>query len=179
MRKKTHIFFLIGILCLILFFLIPGTSRAGTCIENGCSCIPDDRSCPSGSSVNSVYRCDRDDQLCCCPSGGGAPPPSSDKIKLNLTYPTFEGYNPGSTQFLNQVIAWFYYFVVIMSGFFAFFGMVVGGFSWLTSGGNPSRIAEAKEQILAAILGLIIILASYVILQIINPELTTLNLHSL
>lgn len=102
-------------------------------------------------------------------------------INLNLDYPTFGDFNPNEEdqQDLNQVIAWFYYFVVGVSGFFAFFGLVMGGFTWLTSAGNPSKIADAKDQILAAILGLVLILATWVILQIINPELTTLRLPEL
>lgn len=99
-------------------------------------------------------------------------------INLNLDYPAFGGFDPNNEeqQDINQVIAWFYYFVVGISGFFAFFGLVMGGFTWLTSAGNPSKIADAKDQILAAILGLVLILATWVILQIINPELTTLRL---
>lgn len=103
-------------------------------------------------------------------------------VKLNLEgqYPTLGGINISeSDQALNQLIAWFYYFAIATSGFFAFFGLVVGGFRWLASAGNPSAIAEAKDQIIAAILGLVLILASYVLLNIVNPQLTTLSLPSL
>ncbi len=107
-------------------------------------------------------------------------PSISSAITLNLKYPAFGGIDINNTdQALNQLIAWFYYFVVATSGLFAFFGLVMGGFRWLSSAGNPSGIAEAKDQIVAAILGLVLILASYVLLQIINPELTTLSLPSL
>ncbi len=77
---------------------------------------------------------------------------------------------------LNKLISWFYYFVVGISGFAAFVMLVWGGFEWLTSAGSPAKITEAKDKISSALIGLLLILASYLILQVINPELTTLNL---
>ncbi|MEK7097259.1 MAG: hypothetical protein AAB906_00215, partial [Patescibacteria group bacterium] len=50
--------------------------------------------------------------------------------------------------------------------------MMIGGFIWLTAGGNQSRIGEAKSWIGASLTGLIIALSSYLILYQINPELT-------
>lgn len=103
-------------------------------------------------------------------------PSISSAIELNLTYPVFGEFDPSTDQDLNKLIAWFYYFIVAIAGFLAFFMLINGGFVWLTSAGNPSRIEEAKDLISSAILGLVIILASFLILQIINPELTTLRL---
>lgn len=77
---------------------------------------------------------------------------------------------------LNKLVAWFYYFVVGIAGFAAFIMLIWGGFDWLTSAGSPSKITEAKDKISSAFTGLLLILASYLILQVINPELTTLNL---
>ena len=100
-------------------------------------------------------------------------------IELNLDYPTFGGYNLNTNQNLNEIIAWFYYFIVAIAGIAAFFALIVGGFEWLTSAGSPSKVTSAKDRMFSAMLGLIIILASYLILQVINPELTTLQLPQL
>lgn len=35
--------------------------------------------------------------------------------------------------------------------------IVIGGFEWMTSAGDPSKIGSAKEKIYSAILGLVII----------------------
>lgn len=77
---------------------------------------------------------------------------------------------------LNRLIAWFYYFIIMLSGLAAFVMLVWGGFGWLTSVGNPSKISEAKERITSALLGLLIILASWLVLRVINPDLLTLTL---
>ena len=104
---------------------------------------------------------------------------SSAAIRLNLVYPEFGGLDLNYDQDLNQIIGWFYYFVVAISGFSAFFMFVWGGFEWMTSAGSPGKMGEAKDRITSAVLGLVLILASYLILRLINPELTILQLPSL
>jgi len=100
-------------------------------------------------------------------------------IDLNLEYPKFGIFDLNETQDLNEIIAWFYYFIISIAGISAFFTFIQGGFQWLTSGGSAGKITEAKEKLTSAVLGLIIILSSYLILQVINPELITLQLPSL
>jgi len=49
--------------------------------------------------------------------------------------------------------------------------MMFGGFIWITAGGNASRVGEAKAWIGAALSGLVLALASYMLLSTINPAL--------
>lgn len=100
-------------------------------------------------------------------------------LDLNLEYPKFGEFDLNEKQDLNEIIAWFYYFIISIAGISAFFTFIQGGFQWLTSGGNVDKTGEAKEKLTSAVLGLIIILSSYLILQVINPELITLQLPSL
>ncbi len=103
---------------------------------------------------------------------------STNPIKLNLTYPTFGGFNLNQNQDLSQIIAWFYYAIVGLSGFAAFIMIVWGGVGWMTSSGNPSKTTEAKDRIEKALLGLLLVLASFLILQVINPDFTILKTPS-
>ena len=41
--------------------------------------------------------------------------------------------------------------------------ILIGGFTWMTAGGNDEKIAEAKKWIFAGIIGLAIILSAYAI----------------
>ncbi|OGZ18976.1 MAG: hypothetical protein A2175_01455 [Candidatus Nealsonbacteria bacterium RBG_13_42_11] len=112
-----------------------------------------------------------------CPADCGGSVPGSQpmpKGHLNLTYPSF--LNLDLNMPLNQLIAQLYYFIIAISGLAVFVMLVWGGFEYLTSTGNPSKIGNAKERITSALLGLLIILASYLILQVINPDLLTLTL---
>ena len=106
-------------------------------------------------------------------------PNISSAITLNLEYPEIAGFDLNIHQDLNQIIAWFYYFIISIAGIAAFAMLVWGGFEWMTSAGSPARISSAKDRISSALLGLLLILASWLILQVINPELTTLNLPQL
>ncbi len=55
----------------------------------------------------------------------------------------------------------------ILTVLFTFLGMIMvflimyGGFRWMTAGGNDAQVLEAKKYIRNAIIGVIIILASY------------------
>ena len=99
--------------------------------------------------------------------------------RLNLCYPSFQNFSLTLDMPLNQAIAWFYYFIVGVAGLSAFVILVWGGFQYLSSAGNPTAIGDAKDKIKSALLGLLIILTSWLILQVINPDLTTLNLPQL
>jgi hypothetical protein len=98
---------------------------------------------------------------------------------LELSYPTIAGYTLSLGIDINKLIAWFYYFIVSIAGLATFVMLVWGGFEWMTSTGNPARISSAKDRILSAFMGLIIILASWLILQVINPDLLLLRLPNL
>lgn len=51
--------------------------------------------------------------------------------------------------------------------------ILIGGFTWMTAGGNDEKVAEAKKWIFSGVIGLAIILsayalASYVITQLVS-----------
>jgi len=51
--------------------------------------------------------------------------------------------------------------------------ILFSGFRWITALGNPATIGQAKSRMYHAILGGILLLAAYLILQLINPELVS------
>ena len=54
----------------------------------------------------------------------------------------------------------------VLLGFLGIIAVIVillGGFKWMTAGGNEDKVAEAKKLIGAGIVGLVIILAAYAI----------------
>jgi hypothetical protein len=54
------------------------------------------------------------------------------------------------------------------AGIILFILLIVGGFKYITSGGDPKAIDSAKGTITSAITGLVIILVSYLILVLIS-----------
>jgi len=57
----------------------------------------------------------------------------------------------------------FIFFIAIIA---ALFYLVWGGFKWLTSGGDKTAVQAAREHIVAAIIGLILIFVSYLVLDL-------------
>ncbi len=43
--------------------------------------------------------------------------------------------------------------------------ILLGGFKWMTAGGNEEKVAEAKKLIISGVIGLIIIMSAYAIAQ--------------
>ena len=55
-----------------------------------------------------------------------------------------------------------------LAGIVLFILLIVGGFQFITSGGDPKAAEGAKKTITSAIIGLIVILVSFIILVIIR-----------
>jgi len=73
----------------------------------------------------------------------------------------------------------FYTFAMLFSGILAFGAIVLGGFYYATSAGNPSRQGKGREFITSALLGLLLLAGAYVILYTIDHGLTSCSLPNL
>lgn len=95
--------------------------------------------------------------------------------ELEIKYP---GANFETLQkdLLPHYIKYILNFIIGLAGFAAFISLVVAGIRYLTSTGIPAQLESAKKQILSAFLGILILLASYLILTAINPQLVVLKL---
>ncbi len=59
-------------------------------------------------------------------------------------------------------------FLLLIAFILAFFYLILGGISWLTSGGDKANVETARNKIIAAIIGLIIVAATWAIFQLIG-----------
>ena len=75
---------------------------------------------------------------------------------------------------LPEYIVGIYNFALMIIGIICFGALLYGGFRYLISAGNPTVMANARDQIFSALLGLIILFSAYLILRTINPELVIL-----
>jgi len=76
---------------------------------------------------------------------------------------------------LAQYVGGVYTFLLSIAGLLAAVMMVVGGFQYMTAGGDQSKIGAGKKRITDALTGLVLALASYTILYSINPELVAFD----
>jgi D-alanyl-D-alanine dipeptidase len=76
-----------------------------------------------------------------------------------------------SIPFIGQYISGVYNFLISIVGIIAAVVMMVGGFQYLTAGGDKAKVDAGKERIRNALIGMALALGSYTILYIINPDL--------
>lgn len=96
---------------------------------------------------------------------------------LEVEYPAVPGIGrPITTKTpLQSYIIYLFNLVIIIAGVVVFALFVYGGVRYLTSAGKPAAQKDAKDQIFAGILGLIIVLFSYLILSTVSPEFVTIR----
>jgi succinate dehydrogenase hydrophobic anchor subunit len=80
--------------------------------------------------------------------------------------------NPG------QYVRTFFIYGLGLVALAALFGIVFGGFNYFLSGGNQTLKTYGRKWMIAAISGLALLLCSYLILNTINPQLTSFNLKN-
>jgi hypothetical protein len=70
------------------------------------------------------------------------------------------GFAADIASLLNAVLS----FVMVISALLVLMYLIWGAFGWLTSGGDKGKIDAARQKMMAAVVGLIIVSASYAIL---------------
>ncbi len=131
---------------------------------------------------------------CCCPApvdkpGPAATPPKFIMPELQIPIPglsltktsaiKYTANEDGSYQvqipWLSEYILAIYKYGLSIAGILAALILMAGGALWLVSGGDASRVTQAKELIAGSVTGLIILFSSYIILIQINPDLVQLK----
>jgi hypothetical protein len=96
---------------------------------------------------------------------------------LEVDYPEIGGIRPETVGIgIPDYIKYIFNFAIWIVGLVAFGALIYGGARYVTSAGSPAAMADAKGQIFAGILGLIIVLSSYLILTNINPQLKIVSI---
>lgn len=100
--------------------------------------------------------------------------------------PSFQAYQqleniPGAegNKTFPEYVSSLYKLALAVIGFSAMFMLTVGGFMYLTSAGNTSSASTAKGVIKDALIGLVLGLFAWLIVNTINPDLTTLNISGI
>ena len=96
---------------------------------------------------------------------------------LEIQYPKIPGVEAPTTVKtpLSDYVKYLFNFSIIIAGLVAFGVCILGGAKHLTSAGDPTKMSDAKDQIFAGFLGLIILLSSYLILTTIDPQLVIVS----
>src|SRR3989344_1442320 len=98
--------------------------------------------------------------------------------QIELEYPQIPGgaAPPNEVRGLPNFIKYMFNFGIAIAGLVAFISFVYGGFRYTASAGNPGNLKDAQDQIKASLLGLGLLLGSWLLLTTINPQLVVLQL---
>jgi len=95
---------------------------------------------------------------------------SAEERGLEIQYPIIDGQGITTSTTIAEYAVYIFKFSIILAAIIAFAVLIYGGFRYVTSSGNPMAMDDAKKWILSAIIGLALILFSYIILNIINAN---------
>jgi len=82
-----------------------------------------------------------------------------------------DGTSACQVPWLGEYVIALYNYGLEIAGILAAIMLMAGGLLWLISGGNATRITRAKELMIGSVVGLIILISSYVLLIQVNPDL--------
>lgn len=82
-----------------------------------------------------------------------------------------------TVQNMAEYIDLMYRYLTSIAGVMAVAMIMYGGMKWIFAGGDSGKIGAAKEVISHAVIGLILVLGSYLILNTINPNLLNLEVE--
>ncbi len=173
-----------------------------TCIDSstgkdvvimGCAC--DAGECSKNCPQDGVCRCDPD-ITCTCASVKPGTAPASGSIEklpapaLQVPIPQLQLSEaivtssddtamkkvdiPWIVQYLSGLYSW----MVAIVGVLAAVMMMIGGFQYLSAGGDAGKVSRGKERITDAVTGLALTLGAYLLLNALNPDLVQFGVLS-
>jgi hypothetical protein len=159
--KKNIIFFIFAIIFVILIF--PNQTKADDCSDKhpGWSCV-DTTTREGGDSGCVKLPCHgQPAKILCCPSAAAATGNEGKESAITK----FTGFTAAAS--IPQLIGLALRIILGLMGSIALLMFVYGGFLWLTSGGSADKIKKAKDILVWATIGLVVIFASYTLVDFI------------
>jgi len=101
------------------------------------------------------------------------PTPAQAQVKLETGLP---GHSTVPTETaLPSYISYLFIFGLSLITILALTQMIIGGITYILAAGNAAKVEDAKDMIFQALLGVGLLLVSYLLLRTINPDLVNLR----
>jgi histone H3/H4 len=95
--------------------------------------------------------------------------------RLELEYPEIFGLKPKEVTIGLEFFKYIYLFVIWSLGFLLFIVLLYYGILWYTAGANIEQALRAKQRIIQAFFGAILLLGSWILLEILSPQFTKIQ----
>ena len=93
----------------------------------------------------------------------------------NLSDVTFAPGKASNIPWISECVVGIYKKMLVLGVIFSILFIVVGGVQYIVSAGNSGVVSKAKDTMTKSILGLLLLICSYIILYTINPEISNLK----
>ncbi|MBI2052301.1 MAG: hypothetical protein HYT38_01305 [Candidatus Sungbacteria bacterium] len=94
---------------------------------------------------------------------------------LEVSFPSVQGVTVTDAMGPAQWVRYIFLMGQALVGLAIIYALVRSGVEWMTARDNAGQVKTAKDRIMGAVLGLIILLGSYIFLYTINPQLVQLR----
>lgn len=173
-------FLCVGVLsAAIMFFSVIDNVNADSCPASGGSCISAGAACNGTKLTSNIFDCDSG--TCCVPGAGTQPSPYGTVpgtttptqaigngqgiyIPQNTGLPNPSG---GVAGVLSNLLSW----LLGIVGVLALIGFVVSGIQYILASGDDTMMETAKRNLMYSLIGITVVLASFVIIQAISYAL--------
>ncbi len=91
-------------------------------------------------------------------------------VQLEVGFPEFADQALSGESTLPQTIRYVFNLLLILAITIICLSLIYGGFIYLSSTGNPAKTGQARKRIISSIIGLAILLSSFLLLKIIDPD---------
>lgn len=92
----------------------------------------------------------------------------SSNINSNFTLGDFNFLNPFKESDINSIFATVVGVVLTVAAVVAFFYLIVSGFQYITAGGDAAKAQTARQGIVNALIGVVVILIAYIVLRYVS-----------
>ena len=158
---------------------ITGQQKVGICRTGGECCARNDATAQKIRSANitstikdPTLRNKALEAIGVTPISSGSSTASNYNYTLLEKIPGVDSTNLNFASYLSAI----YKLAIWIVGLCALFMFLVGAFMYMLSAANTSKVGSAKSIMQDALIGLVLALASYLILYVINPDLVNLRL---
>ena len=73
----------------------------------------------------------------------------------------------GYTENIGQLINFILQLVIVLGLLLVFFNLIMAGLQWITSGGDKGKTDAARQRIIAALVGILVLSAAYAVAQLV------------
>jgi len=177
MKKK---FIIVTTFLLALFLLFPFNSASAydcaNCDTNGDGCFTSSEDLDSRDPLYHVCKNDHPECHCITQSSdtlgcGGGLGPIAEFLCNTFKFGDPQAQREGVGQKLNYTLSTIIGFLTSIAAFWFMIQVILGGYAWISAGGDKGKLEEAQKKILNSIIGLLIVIAAWIIVAVLGVVL--------